>query len=67
MGMAATLNGASGRRAAGGHKEGSMDISFTAYLWLNWTILFLTAGAFWTLGAWIVATLLGAIRRGPAA
>lgn len=43
-----------------------MQIDFTAYLWLNWAILFLTAGAFWTLGAWIVSALLGAIRRGPA-
>lgn len=42
-----------------------MEISFTAYLWLNWAILALTLGAFWTLGAWLMSTLLGAIRRGP--
>lgn len=43
-----------------------MQIDFTAYLWLNWAILALTLGAFWTLGCWIMSALLGAIRRGPA-
>lgn len=42
-----------------------MDIGFTAWLWVNWVILALTLGAFWTLGSWIVTTLLGALRRGP--
>jgi len=44
-----------------------MDISFTNYLWVNWAILALTLGAFWTLGAWLMSAVLGAIRRGPAA
>jgi len=43
-----------------------MDIGFTPWLWVNWAILFLTAGGFWTLGAWLMSTLLGALRRGPA-
>lgn len=42
-----------------------MTIDFTAYLWLNWAILFLTAGACWTLGAWTLGALLGAVKRGP--
>jgi hypothetical protein len=42
-----------------------MAIDFTAYLWVNWAILALTLGAFWTLGAWLMSTLLGAFRRGP--
>jgi hypothetical protein len=43
-----------------------MDMSFTAFLWLNWAILALTLGAFWTLGAWIVTTITSALtkRRG---
>lgn len=41
-----------------------MDISFTQWLWVNWAILALTLGAFWTLGCWAMSTLLGAVRRG---
>jgi hypothetical protein len=43
-----------------------MSIDFTSYLWVNWAILALTLGAFWTLGAWLMSTLLSALRRGPA-
>jgi hypothetical protein len=53
---------------AGGTEEGKesvMDISFTQWLWVNWAILFLTAGAFWTLGCFVMTALLGAIRRSP--
>lgn len=42
-----------------------MAIDFTQWLWVNWAILALTLGAFWTLGCWITSTLLGALRRGP--
>lgn len=42
-----------------------MQIDFTQWLWVNWVILALTLGAFWTLGCWLMSTLLGAFRRGP--
>ena len=42
-----------------------LPIEFTAYLWLNWVILGLTLGAFWTLGCWIVTALIAALRPGP--
>lgn len=42
-----------------------MDIGFTDWLWVNWAILFLTAGALWTLGSHLMSAALGAIRRGP--
>lgn len=41
-----------------------MDIAFTPYLWLNWAILALTLGAFWTLGCTLMAALLAALKRG---
>jgi hypothetical protein len=44
-----------------------MDIDFTQWLWVNWAILFLTAGVMWTLGCWLMSTLLGALKRKPAA
>lgn len=43
-----------------------MDMTFTQWLWINWVILALTLGAFWTLGAWIVTALIGALRRSAA-
>lgn len=42
-----------------------MDIGFTQWLWVNWAILALTLGAFWTLGSWLMSAALGALRRGP--
>jgi UPF0716 family protein affecting phage T7 exclusion len=44
-----------------------MDIAFTSYLWVNWAILSLTIGAFWTLGCWVMSALLGALVRKPTA
>lgn len=42
-----------------------MAFSFTEWLWVNWALLAFTLGAFWTLGAWLMTALLGALRRGP--
>jgi hypothetical protein len=44
-----------------------MSIDFTDYLLLNWVILALTLGAFWTAGSWLMTTLLGSLRRKPQA
>lgn len=40
-----------------------MNINFTPWLWLNWAILALTLGAFWTLGCWVMSALLGLLGR----
>lgn len=42
-----------------------MQIDFTQWLWVNWVILALTLGTFWTLGCALMSALLGALRRGP--
>lgn len=44
-----------------------MPFDFTEYLWINWVILAFTLGAFWTLGSWLMSTLLGALKRSPQA
>lgn len=41
-----------------------MVIDFTPWIWVNWAVLALTVGAFWTLGAFLTSAILAAIRRG---